>query len=109
MGPTRPETSVNNYHTTPRNTPEERRSHQHRGGRLKSRRVHDSHIVIFFVSAEINVKANEKGVQKQRRNYRALIRPIYPLLSYGRDRLDDLQNDIEWLTMALLYSKNKLH
>jgi hypothetical protein len=26
MGPTRPETSVNNYHTTPRNIPEERRS-----------------------------------------------------------------------------------
>jgi hypothetical protein len=37
MRPTRPETSVNNYHTTPRNTPEERRSHQHRGGSLKSR------------------------------------------------------------------------
>jgi hypothetical protein len=32
-----PETSVNNYHTTPRNIPEERRSHQHRGGSLKSR------------------------------------------------------------------------
>jgi hypothetical protein len=27
MGPTRPETSVNNYHTTPRNIPEERRSY----------------------------------------------------------------------------------
>jgi hypothetical protein len=38
MGPTRfPETSVNNYHTTPRNNiPEERRSHQHGGGSLKS-------------------------------------------------------------------------
>jgi hypothetical protein len=32
-----PETSVNNYHTTPRNVPEERRSHQYRGGSLKSR------------------------------------------------------------------------
>jgi hypothetical protein len=32
-----PETSVNNYHTTPRNTPEDRRSHQHRDGSLKSR------------------------------------------------------------------------
>jgi hypothetical protein len=31
------ETSVNNYHTTPRNIPEERRSHQHRDGSLKSR------------------------------------------------------------------------
>jgi hypothetical protein len=28
---------VNNYHTTARNIPEERRSHQHRGGSLKSR------------------------------------------------------------------------
>jgi hypothetical protein len=38
MGPIRfPETSVNNYHTTPRNISEERRSHQHRGGSLKSR------------------------------------------------------------------------
>jgi hypothetical protein len=32
-----PETSVNNYHTTPRNIQEERRYHQHRGGSLKSR------------------------------------------------------------------------
>jgi hypothetical protein len=38
MGPIRcPKTSVNNYHTTPRNNPEERRSHQHRSGSLKSR------------------------------------------------------------------------
>ena len=38
MGPIRcPETSVNNYHTTPRNIPEERRSYQHRGGSLKLR------------------------------------------------------------------------
>jgi hypothetical protein len=34
-----PETSVNNYHTTPRNIPEERRYHQHRGGNLKSRNL----------------------------------------------------------------------
>jgi hypothetical protein len=32
-----PETSVNNYHKTPRHIPEERRSHQHNGGSLKSR------------------------------------------------------------------------
>jgi hypothetical protein len=32
-----PETSVNNYHTTPRNIAEERKSNQHRGGSLKSR------------------------------------------------------------------------
>jgi hypothetical protein len=31
-----PETSVNNYNTTPRNVPEER-SYQHRGGSLKSK------------------------------------------------------------------------
>ena len=38
MGPIRcHETSVKNYHTTPRNIPEERRSHQHRGGSLNSR------------------------------------------------------------------------
>jgi hypothetical protein len=37
MGPIRcPEALVNNYHATPRNIPEERRSHQHRGGSLKS-------------------------------------------------------------------------
>jgi hypothetical protein len=36
MGPMRcPETSVNNYDTTPCNIPEERRYHQHRGGSLK--------------------------------------------------------------------------
>jgi hypothetical protein len=38
MGPIRcPETSVNNYHTTLCNIAEERRSHQHRGGSLKSK------------------------------------------------------------------------
>ena len=31
-----PETSVKVYHSTLRNSPEERRSHQHRGGSLKS-------------------------------------------------------------------------
>jgi hypothetical protein len=33
----RPETSVNDYHSTSRNSPEQRRSHQHSGRRLKSR------------------------------------------------------------------------
>ena len=38
MGPIRrPETSVKDYHSTLRNIPEERRSHQHRGGSLKSK------------------------------------------------------------------------
>jgi hypothetical protein len=37
-----PETSVKYYHTTPRNTPEERRSHQHRFESLKSRKIHSS-------------------------------------------------------------------
>jgi hypothetical protein len=37
MGPILcPETSVNNYHATPRNIPEERRSHQDGGRSLKS-------------------------------------------------------------------------
>jgi hypothetical protein len=37
MGPIRcPETSINNYHTRPRNTPEDRRFYQHRGRSLKS-------------------------------------------------------------------------
>jgi hypothetical protein len=34
-----PETSAKNYHSTLRNTPEERRSHKHRGGSLKPRFV----------------------------------------------------------------------
>jgi hypothetical protein len=39
MGPIGcPETSVKNYHSPLRNTPEERRSHVHRGGSLKSHR-----------------------------------------------------------------------
>jgi hypothetical protein len=37
MGPTRPETSVDNYYSTLRNTPEERRSNQHRGRKPKIR------------------------------------------------------------------------
>jgi hypothetical protein len=38
MGPIRcPETSVKDYHSTLRNNKEERRTHQHRGGSLKSR------------------------------------------------------------------------
>jgi hypothetical protein len=36
-----PETSVKDYHSTPRYTPEERKSHQHRGGSLKSRNDKD--------------------------------------------------------------------
>jgi hypothetical protein len=32
----RPETSVQDYHSTLRNIPDERRSHEHRGGSLKS-------------------------------------------------------------------------
>jgi hypothetical protein len=37
MGPTRcPETSVNNYHTTPCNYPKDHRLYEHRGGSLKS-------------------------------------------------------------------------
>ena len=38
------ETSVNNYHTTPCNYPEDHRFHQHRGGSLKSNEI-SSYIV----------------------------------------------------------------
>ena len=55
MGPIGcPETSVQNYHPTLRNTPEERRSHLHDGGSLKSRSAadasFDSHflVICFF-------------------------------------------------------------
>jgi hypothetical protein len=40
MGPTRcPETSVNIYHTTPCNYPEDHRFHKHRSGSLKSKQL----------------------------------------------------------------------
>jgi hypothetical protein len=43
IGPIRcPETSVKSYHSTLRNTPEERTSHQHCGGSLKSLDVCDA-------------------------------------------------------------------
>jgi hypothetical protein len=38
-----PETSVNNCHMTPRNTPEDRRFNQHRGGSLKLRHINLLH------------------------------------------------------------------
>jgi hypothetical protein len=41
-----PEMSVNNYHTMPRNIPEERRSHQHSGGSQKSRLSSNSYFVL---------------------------------------------------------------
>jgi hypothetical protein len=42
MGPTRcPETSVNNYQTTPCNYPKDHRLQQHRGGSLKSSSYND--------------------------------------------------------------------
>jgi hypothetical protein len=41
IGPIRcPETSLNNYHTMTRNIPEERRSHQHGVGSLKSTKIY---------------------------------------------------------------------
>jgi hypothetical protein len=53
MGPTRcPETSVNNYHTTPCNYPKDHRLHQHRGGSLKSRLAYKS----LWVSQEHNLR-----------------------------------------------------
>jgi hypothetical protein len=55
MGPIRcPETSVKNYHATLRYTPEERSSHQHRDGSLKSRLalicLHQWHIRVSVAS-----------------------------------------------------------
>ena len=53
VGPIRcPETSVNNYNTKPRNIPEERRSHQHRGGSLKSNRLFDFHEILYRSSSQ---------------------------------------------------------
>jgi hypothetical protein len=45
-----PETSVQNYHYTLRNIPEERRSHLHRGGSLKSRRAVTAFGTLFLAS-----------------------------------------------------------
>jgi hypothetical protein len=46
MGPVRyPETSVNNYHTTPNGIPEERRCRHHRGASMESS---DLSMVIYF-------------------------------------------------------------
>jgi hypothetical protein len=57
IGPIRcPETSVNNYHTKPRNSPEDGRFHQHRGGSLKSKYRFLFHINLFACKrAIINV------------------------------------------------------
>jgi hypothetical protein len=41
------ETSAQNYHSTPRNTPEECRSHLHRGGSLKSRNLGTKHKLVL--------------------------------------------------------------
>jgi hypothetical protein len=53
MGPIRcPETSVNNYHTTPCNYPEDHRFHQHRGGSLKS--------ILYFIVKTCNDSRDRK-------------------------------------------------
>jgi hypothetical protein len=52
MGPIGcPETSVKNYHSTLRNIPEQRRSHQHHGGGLKSWKLRYVLIQHFTVPA----------------------------------------------------------
>jgi hypothetical protein len=43
------ETSVKDYYSTLRYTPEQRRSHQHRGGSLKSRSI----ILTFFTQSDL--------------------------------------------------------
>jgi hypothetical protein len=45
-----PETSVQNYHCTLRNDPEERRSHLHRSGSLKSRTLHIDRLITLVWS-----------------------------------------------------------
>jgi hypothetical protein len=69
MRPTRcPETSVNNYNTTPRNIPEERRSHQHRGWSLKSR--------LFGVLFPICRGALQSGAQFQPKCWNPVLRDL---------------------------------
>jgi hypothetical protein len=63
MGPTRcPETSVNNYHTTLCNYPQDHRLHQHPGGSLKSKFIllfwwslRETESVIFYTNTTGNV------------------------------------------------------
>jgi hypothetical protein len=49
-----PETSVNNDHTTPRNIPEEHRSHKNRGGSLKSR-----HFLLLCMAARSSFRLHD--------------------------------------------------
>jgi hypothetical protein len=56
MGPIRcPETSVKEYYSTLRNTPEYRRSHQHRGGSLKF-----LHFIFIFINFELSKENGAK-------------------------------------------------
>jgi hypothetical protein len=62
MGPIRcPETSVKDYHSTLRNTPEEHRSLQHRGRSLKSRKCNSCYQILLGGIGEACV---EHGGQK---------------------------------------------
>jgi hypothetical protein len=66
MGPTRcPETSVNNYHTTPCNYPEAHRLHQHRSGSLKS----TSSLIAAKFCNKINAWNSHKAHDKLYRVY----------------------------------------
>jgi hypothetical protein len=57
MGPIRcPETSVKHYHSTLRNTPEERRSHQHRDVSLKSRTAAVFVCSVFALSSSTSLQ-----------------------------------------------------
>jgi hypothetical protein len=58
------ETLVHNYQSTPRNIPEEQRSHLHRGGSLKSRILHICYM--NFALKRVNMLAVTK-VKKPRR------------------------------------------
>jgi hypothetical protein len=58
-----PETSVNNYHTTPCNYPEDHRFHQHRGVSLKSRLNWKKAIVVpIYKGGDRSVVGNYRPV-----------------------------------------------
>jgi hypothetical protein len=100
MGPIRcPETSVKNYHTTPRNIPEERRSHQHRGGSLKSKLADEyaasdlSAILATFISKVL-----------RSRNFHANKQPAPPHARYMTTIVSATQTQNKNGTMAAVNS-----
>ena len=63
MGPTGcPETSVQNYHSTLHNILDERRSHLHRGGSLKSRTVSSNYGTIHACLFKISLRRSGRAL-----------------------------------------------